>query len=184
MSYCRWSSGDCYVYSDVNDRAGEIRCCSCALPFVGLKNDVGGVYEAPYPPFIARGPREMLRHLEEHRAVGHLVPEYAMKRLRKEARSWKPPKHPVHLATKWRTYTGGPHKGKRFKSHFGGEPLCGRSSTAHFRKLLGIPKGENGHAHHRDRVTSNKKAVTCKECKRRQKLPLPPIAPKQKEGTS
>lgn len=183
MSYCRWSSGDCYVYRDAGDREGEIRCCSCTLPFVGIQNDVGGVYEQPYPSFIARGPREMLFHLEEHIAVGHHVPDYAMKRLKREARRWKQPKHPVHLATEWRTYTGGPQKGKRFKSSIlGAGPLCGHKLSTYTRKLLGIPKSETGHAHHRDRVTPNKKLVTCKECKRRQKLPLAPIA--KKEGTS
>lgn len=173
MSYARWSTrtpkglSHVYVYSDIHDRDGEIRCCSCSLPFESLmKGDCGGIYEHPTSPFIARGPKEMVAHLLEHRAVGHNVPERALKRLRAEARGWKPPKYPIHLAYTLYVATDGPDKGKTKKLSFGARPRCGYHYNAHFRKMLRIKKSEKGHAHHRDQLTKNPKAVTCRECRR------------------
>jgi hypothetical protein len=173
MSYCRWSDGDVYVYSDVNDRKGEIRCCSCTLPFIAVRP--GGVFETPYPSFIARGPKEMIEHLQEHVAVGHQVPTHAFTRLAEAAKA-KPPKHPVHFAVNKLEN----RKGEIINA-IAPLPICGYNHNAHFRKLLGIRKSENGHAHPRDIITKAKKQVTCPECKRLTKLGL--IATFQKKPT-
>lgn len=179
MSYCRWSDGDCYVYSDIHDRKGEIRCCSCSLPFAFVPK--GGIYETPYPNFIAKGPLEMINHLKEHEAVGHRVPRYAFTGLRKEAKDAKPLKYPVHCATSKIKM----ESGEIVESIVGLAPMCGYSTQAHARKLLGfrpdedidieftesegIKKSEDGYAHPRDELTRDPKQVTCPECKRRMK---------------
>lgn len=162
MSYCRWSDGDVYVYKDVNDRKGEIRCCSCPLPFVAVRN--GGIFETPWPSFIARGPKEMIDHLREHVTVGHQVPAFAFTRLAEAAKE-PPPKYPVHFAVNEMADKGG-----KLLDCLGPMPICGYSYNAHFRKLLKIAKMENGHAHPRDVITKDKKKVTCPECKRLTKL--------------
>lgn len=162
MSYCRWSSGDVYVYADVNDRKGEIRCCSCSLRFVSLP--AGGVYDEPYPSFIARGPKEMLGHLKEHQAVGHKVPKYALTRLAAEAkeRAKKPIKYPVHFQVSSMECKDG----TVVATVMGAMPICGMHHSAHWRKALRMKKDENGYAHPRDENTLDPKQVTCVECKR------------------
>lgn len=167
MAYCRWSDGDVYVYRDTNDREGEIRCCSCELRF--LAQPSGGCFEKPYPSFIAWGPKEMISHLKEHEAVGQRVPKYAYTRLRKEVQKAKKPiKHPTHfLVSKLETCNG-----QVITSFLGSMPICGYKNNEDFRKILGLKKAENGHAHHRDETTADPKQVTCKECKARIKAGL------------
>lgn len=60
------SDSDVYVYHCVT---GGISCCRCAL--------TPGVFE-----FKASDEREMITHLERHRAAGHLVPDKAFHELR------------------------------------------------------------------------------------------------------
>jgi len=160
MSYARKSDGDVYVYSDVHDRKGEIRCCDCSLLFASMPQ--GGRWEGPLS-FIADGPQEMLNHLREHQVVGHRVPQYAFKRLKKEAASFKPPKHPVHV----RTNLLHTDKGENVDS-FGPFPLCGwiYGTIGNYLKL------PSGFAHPRDTLTQDPKQVTCKQCKKRMKAGL------------
>jgi len=181
MAYCRWSDGDVYVYGDVNDRKGEIRCCSCELRF--LAQPVGGVFEKPYPSFIAAGPKEMIAHLKEHEAVGQRVPKYAFTRLRKEAqaRAKKPIRYPIHFLVRKMENI----EGEIMETGFlGPMPICGYSTHAHFRKILGTKKSEDGHAHHRDETTINPKQVTCPECKSRLKAGLTALPYKGKKKPS
>lgn len=56
MSYCRFSDGDVYVYLDY---CGYLCCCACAL-------DGGTNFHST---------AEMVRHLGEHIAAGHIVPD-------------------------------------------------------------------------------------------------------------
>ena len=96
MSYCRFSSGDVYMYSHV---AGFIECCACSLAPTEPANmgDLAAVLgveqsEAPelFEDFEMNGSlqfntrSEALTHLQQHRDAGHKVPEYAFERLRKE----------------------------------------------------------------------------------------------------
>lgn len=68
MSYARFGQeSDVYVFSD-GDR---LHCVWCRL----CRAFESAVY-AEYPDMIA--------HLEEHRAAGHKVPDYALERLRQE----------------------------------------------------------------------------------------------------
>jgi hypothetical protein len=58
MSYCRWSErSNVYVYDDVS---GGTTCCGCAL-------NRGSLNVATHA--------EMVAHLREHIAAGHLVPD-------------------------------------------------------------------------------------------------------------
>lgn len=69
MSYCRWGSNSAvYVYPDAS--LGGITCCGCP------SNDD--------EDFNCRTHEEMIVHLDEHRAKGHPVPDYAFERLRTE----------------------------------------------------------------------------------------------------
>ncbi len=64
MSYCRFGDdSDVYMYPNTD---GTIDCCACRLG--------GGRYT------IA----EALDHLEEHQGVGHVVPQHAIDRLKRE----------------------------------------------------------------------------------------------------
>lgn len=74
MIYCRFAPdhSDVYVYADTR---GYIRCCMCAI-------EVDWNTTITDEPTMAR---EMIAHLDKHRAVGHKVPEYAFDRLREEA---------------------------------------------------------------------------------------------------
>lgn len=73
MSYCRFSpeESDVYVFGTVATAGEKIECCGCRL-----------VSDEPAYPLLDAP--EMLKHLEAHRQAGHLVPEYAMERLRRE----------------------------------------------------------------------------------------------------
>lgn len=73
MSYCRWSDGDVYLYPTefaTAEAPSKIECCGCWL------EDIGCVTLTGHAAAIA--------HLEQHRAAGHEVPEYAFERLRFE----------------------------------------------------------------------------------------------------
>lgn len=106
MAYCRFGSGDVYMYQHID---GFIECCACRLaPMVttiftkGLKD--GDVRERFFghisrcdqchgkgcthcqmhgnKHFKTRG--WALKHLHAHRDAGHKVPDYAFKILKKE----------------------------------------------------------------------------------------------------
>lgn len=67
MAYCRFSDdSDVYVFADLD---GWLECCRC-----DLTGDAGS--------FRTRDVRDMIRHLERHRAAGHKVPEKVFERLR------------------------------------------------------------------------------------------------------
>ena len=69
MSYCRFSdTSDVYVFHHV---AGFFECCGCALPDV----------EFMFHTETASG---MLEHLKAHQEADHLVPQYAIDRLKEE----------------------------------------------------------------------------------------------------
>jgi len=63
MSYCRFMSGDVYMYPSVH---GGITCCGCKL-------------EDPWPSFDSR--LDAHNHLLDHRVAGHKVPQHAFDRL-------------------------------------------------------------------------------------------------------
>lgn len=68
MSYARFGTdSSVYVFLDVS---GYFNCCGCRL--------APGVATSTHAPTTA----EMLAHLEEHRAAGHLVPDYCLDGLR------------------------------------------------------------------------------------------------------
>jgi len=169
MSYARFAetckdgrSSDVYVYGDVNDRKGEIRCCACTLLFP--KKPRGGGYEG-IVNFIAHSPMAMIEHLEEHASIGDVVPERAFKKLKLEARAFKAPKYPVHFAARGFIDPDGT---KRTFTMFR-YPACGIGYAAYYRKLLRIKKNEEGFAHPADEITRNINRVTCKHCKERVK---------------
>lgn len=96
MSYCRFSSGDVYMYSHVG---GFIECCACSLAPVEPTNMSGlaaalGLNREDSPElfedFDMNGSlqfdtrSEALAHLTAHREAGHKVPEYAFELLNKE----------------------------------------------------------------------------------------------------
>lgn len=66
MSYARFGeNSDVYVYLDC---CGEFRCCACSI-----KDEWG------YATTDA-----LLAHLEEHKALGHTVPDYCVEALKEE----------------------------------------------------------------------------------------------------
>lgn len=68
MSYCRFGEdSDVYVFENI---VGRLECCGCDLREHGS--------------FLTKSRTAMLAHLDEHRATGHLVPDYALERLRAE----------------------------------------------------------------------------------------------------
>lgn len=67
MSYCRWSSGDVYMFHHCD---GYICCCGCCLNPV----PEDGVFPED-ATFTTRS--KAVAHLAEHKAAGHVVPEYA-----------------------------------------------------------------------------------------------------------
>lgn len=96
MSYCRFSSGDVYMYPHA---AGFVECCACSLAPTEPANmsdlaEAMGMTEEDAPElfedFQMNGSlqfntrSEALEHLQVHRDAGHKVPEYAFERLRKE----------------------------------------------------------------------------------------------------
>lgn len=106
MSYCRFSSGDVYLYPSIY---GGIVCCSCRLaskvPTIftkGLgKDDLRSKLFGKIEPCKHCGGvgcdkcmgwgdttlatrSEAINHLKEHRKAGHYFPAYALKDLRQE----------------------------------------------------------------------------------------------------
>lgn len=103
MSYCRFSSGDVYMYFDVS---GKIRCQACRLAPLEPSIFTTGT-DDDYPIFSNIDPceecggegcekcmmhgdnwfenqKQAVKHLFEHRRQGHTVPQHAIDRLIKE----------------------------------------------------------------------------------------------------
>ena len=84
MSYARFLDGDVYVFTS----PFGIECCMCLLVprhWVDAPDSfLGGYLEQDNPDDTETYPNNaaMIEHLEQHRAVGHDVPEYAFERLR------------------------------------------------------------------------------------------------------
>lgn len=65
MSYARFSNADVYVYLDCG---GYLCCCGCLIEgFFGAKTTA-----------------DMLEHLEEHKKVGHDVPDFCIEGLKED----------------------------------------------------------------------------------------------------
>jgi hypothetical protein len=73
VSYCRWNSGDLYIYADVH---GGITCCGCKL----LRPSDGGDWQ----DFNCATRSEMIAHIEQHRIAGHRVLNDVITLLREE----------------------------------------------------------------------------------------------------
>lgn len=73
MSYCRFLSADAYIFEHAG---GFIECCGCSLTEPDDGEDVGF--------FHANTAREMLAHMDEHRANGDNIPEYAYDGIRQD----------------------------------------------------------------------------------------------------
>ena len=87
MSYCRFGKdSDVYMYAD--SLTGSITCCACQL------NPISDGLWFGSQTFDHIG---ALAHLQEHIEAGHLVPEYAIKRLKKEIKRNKP----LHISGMW-----------------------------------------------------------------------------------
>ena len=86
MSYCRFGEADAYIYLGVNG----LECCGCIMapkekyptPYVDMFGLTWEDYSLPVGPFETT--REMLKHIAEHRAAGHHIPEYVDERLKNE----------------------------------------------------------------------------------------------------
>ncbi len=74
MSYCRFSEGDVYMFSSI---AEGIMCCSCSL-VPKVEPDV--LSRDP----IFTTPQEAIRHLEQHKKAGDIVPDRAIEVLKDE----------------------------------------------------------------------------------------------------
>lgn len=81
MSYCRFSEGDVYMLAIVDDE--RLWCYACSL--ASMVPTVGGSEIHDNIPFNT--PEDALAHLETHRDKGHIVPEHAFIRLRREIKS-------------------------------------------------------------------------------------------------
>ena len=117
MSYCRFVSSDVYMYPDVK---GGITCCACRLSDKVKTIFTPGVMEN-LPEDDPRRERcvyictkckdgcdecmmhgnahfetyeEALQHLEDHKAAGDKVPEYAFEAIRRDMRK-KVPLNPI-----------------------------------------------------------------------------------------
>lgn len=66
MSYCRFLGADAYIYEHAG---GFIECCGCSL----TDREDGEIFGF----FRANTAREMLAHMDEHRAAGDYIPERA-----------------------------------------------------------------------------------------------------------
>lgn len=77
MSYCRFGSGDVYLYHDVG---GYLCCCACRFH----KETIRG-YRA-FGNVELKSRTQALQHLHVHRRAGHRVPQYAFERLEREIR--------------------------------------------------------------------------------------------------
>lgn len=91
MAYCRFSEdSDVYMYWHV---AGAIECCACKYtpvyeegkgPVINVYEgkEIRAVWKEEFPEFETFD--DAIAHLEKHRADGHLVPDRAFERLRKD----------------------------------------------------------------------------------------------------
>jgi len=79
MRYCRfwWDGSDVYVFENTDD---QIECCACLLCPSDRPENLMGVES-----FRCKTAAEMIVHLEQHRAAGHTVPDYAIEELNKKA---------------------------------------------------------------------------------------------------
>jgi hypothetical protein len=110
MSYCRFSEGDVYLFPI---SSGGIECCTCRLTPRNVETIFTKGIDEGNPSFSFWGKitpcekcggkgcsgcmmnndvhfdthAEAIAHLEEHRAAGHVVPEYAFERLRQEMKA-------------------------------------------------------------------------------------------------
>jgi hypothetical protein len=75
MSYARMNGFDSQVYI-YHHYMGFIECCGCSLTEPEGSEDFGF--------FKANTAREILAHMDEHRAVGDLVPDRAYERIKEE----------------------------------------------------------------------------------------------------
>lgn len=74
MSYCRWGSGDVYMYESFSG----IECCACHMD-----GKPGHIFNST----VTFKDRQLaLGHLYKHRKNGDVVPEYAIARLKEEIR--------------------------------------------------------------------------------------------------
>jgi len=113
MSYCRFISGDVYMYPDVR---GGITCCACRLADrVKTIFTPGALEESPeddprrewaanictkckdgcdacmmYGNMHFETYEEALKHLEEHKAAGHKVPSYAFEGIKRDMEERRP----------------------------------------------------------------------------------------------
>lgn len=94
MSYCRFSSGDVYIYHHVD---GYLECCACRLmakiagPMpdyikemhkkLGWKSPKSYAY---WDCFTTRSRTKMLEHITHHKQLGHKVGRGAISRLKQE----------------------------------------------------------------------------------------------------
>lgn len=70
MSYCRFSNADVYVFMHVG---GFLSCCGCWLAGKPFQTDAFGDTQG------------MLKHLDDHRAAGHNVPQHVYDDLLEDA---------------------------------------------------------------------------------------------------
>jgi len=68
MSYCRFShdKSDVYVFRNEHNL---YECCTCKISESGY--------------FTCKKKEAMIKHLMKHRKAGHVVPEYAIEKIRK-----------------------------------------------------------------------------------------------------
>ena len=74
MSYCRWGSGDVYMF----ETESNIECCACTMD-----GKPGKIFNSSV---TFRDRQLALAHLYKHRKNGDTVPEYAITRLKEEIR--------------------------------------------------------------------------------------------------
>lgn len=81
MAYCRWTEdSELYLYPSVSPSYTKSIVCQCC-PMMPKGPD------GEATNFVAEGndrARKMLRHLEEHRTMGHRFPERVIERLTRE----------------------------------------------------------------------------------------------------
>ncbi len=76
MSYARfgWDNSDVYIYEHVG---GFIECCGCVLIEPEGELDIFGFFHASTA-------REMLDHIDKHKAHNHHVPDDCIERIKEE----------------------------------------------------------------------------------------------------
>jgi len=74
MAYCRFSDADIYVFKTTDD---EYICLSCR--FMKERSENSFHYD-----YHTKDARSMIKHMEKHRAVGDLVPDFAIERFEEE----------------------------------------------------------------------------------------------------